>query len=333
MKIIFLTASPRTPSTRYRVLQNLAVWRKLGLEVEAVPLPQNNRKRLQLLFRLPGYDVVVLQKRLLHRHSLFLLRRFCRKLVYDFDDAVMYSDSNRGEFFSPRKEARFTAVARAADLLVAGNDYLAREARKARGRRVAVVPTGVDCEYFRPPGERRPPFHPLTLGWIGSRPNLLYLEALAEPLNRLYEKRRDFTLKVVCDSFPQGFACPVKKVAWSAASEVRELQSCDIGLMPLSEDPWTKGKCAFKLLQYMACGLPAVASENEVTRKIVTPGKNGFLARDAAEMVMLVGRLLAEPEKLAVIGNAARNSLIGRYDHETVARAYAELLAGLCGRQ
>jgi len=329
VKVLFLTASFTTPSTRYRVLQNLAAWRQLGLEVAAVPLPKDNRKRLKLLFRLPGYDVVVLQKRLLHRHTLFLLRRFCRKLVYDFDDAVMYSDSNRGEFFSPRKEARFTAVARSVDLMVAGNDYLAREALKARARRVAVVPTGVDCDYFRPPAESRPPARPLTLGWIGSQPNLVYLETLAEPLNRLYEKRRDFTLKVVCDAFPQGFECPVEKVSWSAENEVKELQSFAIGLMPLADDPWTNGKCAFKLLQYMACGLTAVASASEVTQKIVTPGKNGFLARDAAEMAAIIDGLLDEPEKLAAVGNAARSSLIGRYDHETVARAYAELLTDL----
>jgi len=328
VKIIFLTASFKTPSTRYRVLQNLAAWRELGLEVEAVPLPRDNRKRLKLLFRLPGYDVVVLQKRLLHRHTLFLLRRFCRRLVYDFDDAVMFSDSNRGEFFSPRKQARFNAVARAADLMVAGNDYLAREALKARARKVAVVPTGVDCERFRPRPERRPAT-PLTLGWIGSKANLVYLETLVEPLNRLYAKRRDFSLKVVCDAFPQGFGCPVEKIAWSAENEVAQLQSFDVGLMPLVEDPWTKGKCAFKLLQYMACGLTAVASESEVTRKIISDGENGFLVSDPAALAAVIDRLLDEPEKLATIGNAARGSLFGRYDGITVAARYAGLFKEL----
>ena len=323
MKIIFLTASFKTPSTRYRVLQNLDAWRELGFEVEAVPLPKANRKRLELLVRLSSYDVVVLQKRLLHRHTLFILRRFCRRLVYDFDDAVMYSDSNRDEFYSPRKMARFTATVRAADLVVAGNDYLAAEALKARARKVAVVPTGVDCKYFSPPPAEVTPARPLTLGWIGSRPNLVYLETLVEPLNRLYEKRRDFKLKVVCDVFPEGFACPVEKVAWSAADEVEALQSFDIGLMPLVEDPWTRGKCAFKLLQYMACGRCAVASDSAVTREIVTPGENGFLARDPEEMAAVIDRLLDEPEKLAPIGANARRAVLGRYDHETVARTYA----------
>ncbi|NPA24259.1 MAG: glycosyltransferase family 4 protein, partial [Deltaproteobacteria bacterium] len=159
--------------------------------------------------------------------------------------------------------------------------------------------------------------------------NLVYLETLVEPLNRLYEKRRDFTLKVVCDAFPQGFECPVEKVAWSPENEVKELQSFDIGLMPLADDPWTKGKCAFKLLQYMACGRSAVASESEVTREIISDGENGFLASDPAAMVAVIERLLDEPEKLAAIGNAARNSLIGRYDQATVASLYAGLFKEL----
>ena len=329
MKILFLTASRKTPSTRYRVLQNLTAWKSLGLEVEALPLPKANRERLRLLFKLPAYDVVVLQKRLLHTHTLFFLRRFTRRLVYDFDDAVMYSDSNRGEFFSPRKLARFTATVRAADLVIAGNRYLAKEALKARARRVVVIPTGVDCGYFKPRPEKTEPSRPLVIGWIGSGPNLVYLETLVEPLNRLYEKRADFCLKVVCDRFPRGFRCPVEQVVWSAAGEVAALQSFDIGIMPLVEDPWTKGKCAFKLLQYMACGLAAVASASAVTREIIKPGENGFLAPDPVAMVEIIERLLDEPSRLAALGEAGRRSLFGRYDHATIAAAYAEQLMEL----
>ena len=329
MKIIFLTASFKTPSTRYRVLQNLAVWEELGLKVEAVPLPKANRERLRLLFKLSSYDVVVLQKRLLHTHTLFFLRRFARRLVYDFDDAVMYSDSNRGEFFAPRKLARFTATVRAADRGIAGKRYLAREALQARARKVAVIPTGVDCRRFSPRPEKTGLSRSRVIGWIGSGPNLVYLESLVDPLNRLWEKRSDFCLKVVCDRFPEGFHCPVEKVPWSAAGEVEALRSFDIGIMPLVEDPWTRGKCAFKLLQYMACGLAAVASESDVTREIVRPGENGFLARSPEELVAAVARMLDHPHLITELGAAARRSLIGRYDHATVAAAYAERLKEL----
>ncbi len=331
MKILFLTASFKTPSARFRVLQNLDIWCGLGLDVEAVPLPKSNWKRLKLLQKLPVYDIVLLLKRLLHRHSLYLLRQRARILVYDFDDAVMFSDSNSEDFISPRKSQRFAAIARSADLFCAGNDYLKEQALNAGARRVEVVPTGVDCDYFRP-GPLSPDSsdsRPLNIGWIGSRANLVYLQALAEPLNRLFELRRDFKLTIVCDDFIDDFHCPVEKIKWSAKREVDDIRRFDVGVMPLIEDPWTKGKCAFKLLQYMACGLPAVASATAVTEKIVKPGVNGMLASDPVEMVDKINWLLDHRQDLPAIGVKARQSILGIYDSQTVARRYASLFAQL----
>ncbi len=333
MKILFLTASLKTPSVRFRILQNLAIWRDLGLEVEVVPLPKSNWSRFRLLCRLPVYDIVFLQKRLLHRHSLYLLRQRARVLVFDFDDAVMFSDSNGEDFFSPRKSDRFKAIAGSADLICAGNDYLKERALEAGAGRVEVVPTGVDCDYFTPDSlaVNNSGSQPLTVGWIGSRANLVYLKALAEPLNRLFEKRQDFKLAIVCDDFIDDFCCPVEKIRWAADREVDDIRGFDIGVMPLVEDPWTKGKCAFKLLQYMACGLPAVASATAVTRKIVKSEASGLLASDPEGMVAQVAWLLDHRQALPAIGKRARQAILGIYDSQTVARRYASLFAQLSG--
>ena len=334
MKILFLTASLKTPSTRFRVLQNLEFWRGLGLEVTAVPLPKNNWARCKLLYILPDYDIVVLQKRLLHRHTFSLLRRRAKVLLYDFDDAVMFSDSNKeGDFFSERKSLRFAAVARSADLLLAGNEYLKEQALSRGARRVEVVPTGVDCNYFTPgsESEKKPVDSCLNIGWIGSKANLIYLKALAQPLNLLYKKRQDFKLTIVCDDFTDAFACPVEKVSWSAANEVRDIQDFSIGIMPLADDPWTKGKCAFKLLQYMACGLPAVASATAVTRKIIEPLQNGLLAATPVEMVEKIEWLLDNRQSLPELGRQARRSIVGTYDSETVASFYVDIFKQLMG--
>ena len=333
MKILFLTASFKTPSVRFRILQNLVIWRDLGLDVEAVPLPKSNWRRLKLLQKLPLYDIVFLQKRLLHRHSLYLLRQRARILVYDFDDAVMFSDSNGEDFVSQRKSRRFSAVARSADLLCAGNDYLKKQALEAGARRVEVVPTGVDCDYFTPDFACSEDLssRPLTVGWIGSRANLVYLKALAKPLNRLFEMRRDFKLAIVCDDFIDDFHCPVEKIRWSADREVDDLRGFDIGVMPLVEDPWTKGKCAFKLLQYMACGLPAVASATAVTRKIIKSEKSGLLASDPEVMVDKIAWLLEHRQALPAVGRQARQAILGIYDSQTIARRYAELFTQLAG--
>ncbi len=328
MKILFLTASLKTPSTRFRVLQNLEIWRGLGLEVTALPLPKNNWARCKLLYSLPNYDIVVLQKRLLHRHSFTLLRHRTRLLLYDFDDAVMFSDSNKGGgFLSERRSQRFAAVTRSADMLLAGNDYLKAQALSFGARRVAVVPTGIDCDFFVPAAEsaKKSSVTKANIGWIGSKANLIYLEALAEPLNLLYEKRRDFKLTIVCDDFTDVFSCPVEKISWSAGNEVRDIQSFTIGIMPLADDPWTRGKCAFKLLQYMACGLPAVASSTAVTRKIIAPGENGLLAASPEQMVEKIAWLLDNRQLLPEIGRQARAAIIGSYDSKTIASAYADI--------
>ncbi len=334
MKILFLTASLKTPSTRFRVLQNLEVWRVLGLEVTALPLPKNNWARCKLLYTLPKYDIVVLQKRLLHRHTFSLLRRRARILLYDFDDAVMFSDSNKmGGFFSERKSRRFTAVAKSSDLLLAGNEYLKEQAVNAGARRVEVVPTGVDCNFFTPMDEsvKKPVDSLVNIGWIGSKANLIYLKALAQPLNLLYKKRQDFKLTIVCDDFAEVFDCPVDKISWSAAGEVQDIQDFTIGIMPLADDPWTKGKCAFKLLQYMACGLPAVASSTAVTRKIIEPWQNGLLAATPLAMVKKIEWLLDNRQLLPELGRSARRSIIGTYDSKTVAASYAEIFRRLTG--
>jgi len=334
MKILFLTASLKTPSTRFRILQNLEIWRGLGLEVTSLPLPKNNWARCKLLYTLPNYDIVVLQKRLLHRHTFLLLRRRAKVLLYDFDDAVMFSDSNKeGNFFSERKGRRFAAVAKSADLLLAGNEYLKEQALSAGARRVAVVPTGVDCNFFTPgsasESAKKSVDSCLNIGWIGSKANLIYLKTLAQPLNLLYKKRQDFKLTIVCDDFTDVFACPVEKISWSAANEVADIQNFSIGIMPLADDPWTKGKCAFKLLQYMACGLPAVASATAVTRKIIEPLQNGLLAVTPVAMVEKIEWLLDNRQALPELGRQARRSIIGVYDSETVASLYAEIFKQL----
>jgi glycosyltransferase involved in cell wall biosynthesis len=335
MKILFLTASLNTPSARFRILQHLETWRGLGFEIKALPLPKNNWARFKLSLQLPDLDVVVLQKRLLHRHTFYLLRQRAKILLYDFDDAVMFSDSNAGgNFVSERRVSRFTAVTGSADLLLAGNDYLKEEALKAGARRVEVVPTGVDCDYFRPrsQADEQPDGSLLTLGWIGSKQNLVYLKALARPLNRLYEKRKDFKLNIVCNDFIDDFHCPVEKIEWSAANEVTDIQDFDVGLMPLADDPWTKGKCAFKLLQYMACGRPGVASRTAVTQKIIEQHENGFLAATPEEMVDKIAWLLDHRQLLPDIGRRARASILGVYDSHSVALRYAEIFKQVAGR-
>ncbi len=332
MKVIFLTSGFKTPSVRFRVLQNLKVWHELGVEAEVVKLPRRNSERLRLLAQLPIYDIVFLQKRLMHSHSFRVLRWRARLLVYDFDDAVMFDDSNAAALISPCKSKRFTTTISGCDAVCAGNDYLAGQALEAGARRVTVVPTGIDIEHYQPDlsaNVENDKAQPLNLGWIGSQSNLIYLKALADPINRLYERRQDFKLTIICDSFCDDFRCPVECVSWSEDIEVKALQGLDIGLMPLVEDPWTKGKCALKLLQYMACGLPSVATETAVTKKIIREGENGLLAANVEEMVLKIVWLMDHRRQMLSIGEKARQLVVGTYDTRTIAGLYVDFFRNL----
>ena len=165
-----------------------------------------------------------------------------------------------------------------ADLVTAGNETLAAAARPY-ARRVEILPTPIDLAPYSGPSLER---SGTRLVWIGLPGNLPYLEILREPLARLSGEFPALSLKVLSERPPAALPIPVEFVRWSAESEARELAACDIGLMPLSDDDWTRGKGGFKLLQYMAARLPTVASPVGVNREIVAEGETGFLAADSS---------------------------------------------------
>ena len=172
MRVLFLSTRPDKPSYRFRVAPFLRPLAEGGWEVEAAFVPRGWWARRRLWKSLAGFDVVVVQKRLFGRLDLGSLRRRARRLVYDLDDAIMYR-SDEGGTDDPRRESRFRAMVGAADLVIAGNEFLAGEVRAAGGR-VEVVPTVVDTDLYRPAPERREAGR-VTIGWSGSSSTNRYL--------------------------------------------------------------------------------------------------------------------------------------------------------------
>ena len=281
IKIIFLTEPLNSPSTRFRVLQNIPELKKLNFDVTVEVIPKEISTRLKLFHSLIAYDVIILQRRLLQWWFLWYIRKKSKVLIYDFDDAVLFRDSNASDFYSFSRLRRFKHSLKFSDLIIPGNEYL-RNVSLPYSDHVYVVPTGIDMQTYVP-GPPHGSSQPITIGWIGSAPNLFYLKQLIKPVNALYRITKYFKLKIVCDDFIEGFECPVENKIWKKEEEVKDIQSFDIGILPLAEDPWTKGKCALKLLQYMSCGLASVSSTSEVTSSIVKDGINGFLASNASE--------------------------------------------------
>jgi len=318
MNVLFLTHDETTPSTRYRVLRLLPHLRDEGIRCEQRALGGGLPGRWGAVRAARNFDAVVLQKRLLPSLWLSLLRRGSRTLVYDFDDLV-----GRGrERASRGRSRRFAAVVRAADLSIAGNAYLAGEARSHGGKSVSVLPTGLEpADYpLRRHGESA------VIGWIGGGGNLGYLEAVFPALKIIARARPDVRLRVVSDRFPEAADVPVERRPWLAATEAADLAEMDVGWAPLPDDPWTRGKCGFRILQYMAAGLPVVASPVGVQAELVEEGRTGTLARTEEDWVERTLSLLSDPGRRAELGGEGRRKVERSFASAALAGELARLL-------
>lgn len=310
MRILFLVPRLDKASTRYRVLQYLPFLEAAGSTCTVRPLSRAPRQWGMLLREVRRADVVVVQKKLFSRFEILLLRRLARRLVYDFDDAVMYKDAAASDRQQRRQRRRFEITVARADLVIAGNRYLRQEALTANPR-VELLPTPLDLERYR----LRPPMadNGVVLGWIGSRGTLKYLQQLTPVLEEVGRRFPGVRLKIVADAFFDLRALPVEKKPWSEAEEIADLHSFDIGLMPLADDVWTRGKCGFKLLQCMAVGLPVVCSPVGINAEIVSDGVEGFWATDQTEWVQRLGELIADAGLRAAMGERARRKVESGY--------------------
>jgi glycosyltransferase involved in cell wall biosynthesis len=303
MKIAFLTTRPSKPSYRFRIEQMLPYFKARRHQCETFFLPTNAWRRLLLYRNLGPYDAVVLQKRLLSRMELFVLRNMARRLVYDVDDAVMY-DAHGEEY--ARRRRRFANTMRTADLVVCGNQFLADEASRDTDR-ILVVPTCINTDAYRP-GLRTEHGQNLTIGWTGSRSTNAYLNDILHPLSQLHGPAQ---LKIISDTtvgfdlFRLGHM-PSVFVPWTPKCEIPETATFDIGLMPLPDNRWTQGKCGFKALQYMALGIPAVVSPVGVNRDIIHDGVDGLFATTLQDWFPIVARLSKDSFLREAIGRAGR---------------------------
>jgi glycosyltransferase involved in cell wall biosynthesis len=304
MKILFLSTRAAKPSFRFRVEQMLPCFAERGHETETALLPRNVWGRGRIYARLGRYDLVLLQKRLLSWPELMVLRQRAQRLVYDLDDAVMYDSSGADD---ARRRSRFRAICRAADLVLCGNSFLQEEAMHA-GARTVLIPTAIDADRFHPGLRHHEGDQSITVGWTGSRSTNEYLNlvlpVLAKFLGRIQLKVMSDTAEGIDFSLLKGV--PYHFIPWSRRVEASEAASFDIGLMPLPDNPWTRGKCGFKALQYMALGIPAVCSPVGVNREIIHDGLDGFVPETREEWYQAISRLLKDPQLRKSIGQAGR---------------------------
>lgn len=337
---------PAGASARYRVNQMVAPLALHGVHVDvrslldepgfaalyrpgAVPakvfhLLRGCARRWRDLADAARYDLTMIHRDVwpfVGQAPLTRLARRQPRWVYDFDDAVWLpnvSEANRVfARLKPRRQPEWLAAG--ASGVAAGNAWLAEWARSRRPGRdpadVAVIPTAVDTLRWAPrPRGSGPP----RLAWIGSHSTVHYLDPLRPLLAGLSSRHPGLELHVV----GAHFACEGVRVvehAWSLEREVEATAVCDVGLAPLPDDPWTRGKCGLKLLLYMALGLPAVASRVGVHPEIVRDGETGCLAGTPEEFISALDALLGDAAERRRLGDAARVEVQARYSVEAVA--------------
>jgi glycosyltransferase involved in cell wall biosynthesis len=329
-RLALLSAEPDGPSVRHRWLRIAPHLAAEGLALEVVPLPQGGAERSAAFARVAGAVLVVLQRRLLRSADFARLRAAARRLVYDFDDAMPYRDPFRGPSESTARAGRFLRACSAADAVVAGSEPLAALAREASPRACFTAPTPVDPAAYGPAPDPRRPGEPLRFGWIGSASTLPYLGTVAGPLARAAAAAGARLLVVgEAGAGPPLPGVPVDLEPWSEEGEAAALRRMDVGLMPLTDDPWSRGKCAFKLLQYAATGIPAVASPVGANLEVVEEGRTGFLAADDGAWEAALGRLAASADLRASLGREARRRAEERWSTGVLGPPLARFLAGV----
>lgn len=323
-----------------------------GMQIKMLPLLgpayltrqyQGKRNPLQVLtgylsrlisyFQLWRCDVLWVEKELFPFipypvEAAFLLGR---KFVLDFDDAIFHNyDLARSPLVVGLLADKIDRLMRRANVVTAGNAYLAKRAERAGAARVEQLPSAIDLtRYPRPDFARRAAersaWPTQRIVWIGSPATAHYLELIRIPLQRL-SARRPLELHVIGAPAPDWSGVRSLSIPWTAQTEVADLSQCDIGVMPLADTPWEQGKCSFKLIQYMACGLPVVASPVGMNVDVVKAGSNGLLAADDAAWEAALERLLDDPAMRMDMAEQGRRDVEAHYNIQVIAPRLAALL-------
>jgi glycosyltransferase involved in cell wall biosynthesis len=325
--------NPALPSFRLRLAPLVPTLEELGVAAEVHRLHGPEWWRVWRLARVwRSSDLLLFSKLKLLPGELGFVAMSCREWVLDVDDAIMFRKPPRHG--DPPDQARwrqrrFERMVSRCRLVVAASHSLA-SAITPKAARVEVLPTPVRLAAY--PQATLAREGPLTLAWIGLGANLRYVADLAPILRELAREGVVGELRLISNRLPEMPGVPCRLVPWSEQTEGLELAACDVGLAPVPDDAWTRGKGAYRSIQYAATGLPTVASPVGANREVVVPGETGLWATTPTEWrdaLLLLGR---DPALRRRLGAAARERA-HQYDCSVVSRRYAELLLRLLGER
>lgn len=329
MKALFLF-SKMLPSSRLRMVDCFEAYRAAGIDCAVKFIPSGAAGRMLALAEARRHDVVILQKKTsLHRIELALLRRFNPRIIFDFDDAVMFHELEHRRPFTGKPFVKFVRTINHCAAVVAGNRFLASFA-EPNCSNVHVLPTPIDLDRYRLKDYGRST-DTVTIGWIGVGGNLYYLQDLASVFQRLAKEYPALRLKIVSNRSIEIPGIPIHFEPWSLDGEIPALQSFDIGVMPLRDTIWARGKCGFKILQYMGTAVPAVASPVGINSEFIQHGVTGFLTTDDVEWERALRQLIEQPAMRREMGLKGRHAVEERYSKARFASRYIEILREVGG--
>lgn len=349
-KILFIASHrpDRSPGQRYRFEQYFNFLRENGYDCElsyflseaddAVFYSPRNiiqkflitirsaRKRMKDVRRANQFDIIFVQREAFMTGSTYFEKKFSQstaKMVFDFDDSVWLLDtSNANKMWQWMKSAKKTGdIIAMSDLVFAGNNYLCDYA-KTFNSNVKIIPTTINTKTFCRKEEYKNN-EKICIGWSGSHTTIKHFEAAVPFLKKIKQKYGDkVCFKVMGDPTYENTELAIKGIKWTSETEVSTISSFDIGIMPLPDDQWVKGKCGLKGLSYMALEVPTIMSAVGVNPSIINDGENGFLANTDEEWVHKISQLIESFELRKKMGLSGRKTVEERYSIESQKNNY-----------
>lgn len=347
MRVAALTSGHATPSARFRIRQHLPNLRSAGVDVREYCPAVNQAARfpgplgkvraryipplvvgqmvMNLALRVPGIvgshqaDVTWLERNFVP--GLDDMVRLLRKpLIVDIDDAIW--------LYNPLGKSQIARLVGRADMVFAGNAFLADWCSQYCSN-IRVIPTAVDADRFAPRLTPKDPDSPFVIGWTGTSGNFRFLKAIEEVLDKFLRSHPSARLMIVADRAPTELSVPAEQLLfrpWDAATEHLVLHEFDVGIMPLDDSDLSRGKCSFKMLQYMAVGIPVIASPFGMNAQVLALDDFGYAAVSDEDWSDALTRCIQNPMDNSLRGQAARGLLVSKFSVATVS---AQLLSEL----
>jgi glycosyltransferase involved in cell wall biosynthesis len=322
MQLLVITNNPERSSLRQRVGNYLNILADYDINCEVEKLPPGLSSRIKLFKKAAKFSGVFLHKKSLNPIDARLLRRYARKIIYNYDDAIMYSDKNP-ESYSRSHFVPFRRTVELADMVIVGSQYLADHALKFNSV-VKVLPLGLrvndyKCDTFAANDGR------VRLVWIGSKATLKYLAEIKPALEEVGNLFDSLMLRIIGDDFLELDNMPVEKFVWSESTRGIDLGTCDIGLAPLPDNQFTRGKCSFKVLEYSSACLPVVASPVGTNSEFVRDNITGLFAVNIQEWTDRITELIKNPQLRKKMGEQGR-TWAQNFDVSVIGRQLADII-------